>query len=393
MNASNIVYNVNNHIHSPYSFSAFKNLKEAFEMARKEKIGILGINDFNSTEAFGEFNELCLEHRIFPCFNIEFIGLLKDAQKAGIRVNDPNNPGRTYLSGKGLDHPANLGANSVKKLKNLIIETTRQADLMLNLVSEHLKAIDPDLELSKEFVYQEFTLGMLRDRHIARAVREVVYRKYHSETERKEVLTRINGIESDVNINMHALIENEIRSRLLKSGGIAYIEEDIRAYLEIEDIIKIILDTGGIPTYPVLLDDKEGNLTEFEKDMESLHQELVSLNIYSLELIPGRNSFAQLREFVRYFHDRNFIISFGTEHNTSAMIPLKVSASKGEAMDEYLKRVSFEAVCVIAAHQYHRAKGQDGYIERNGKVKIHMKDEFIETGNAVIEYFLKSGVN
>lgn len=393
MNASNIVYNVNNHIHSPYSFSAFRSLKEAFEMARNEKIGVLGINDFNTTEAYEEFNEFCIEHRIFPCFNIEFMGLLKDAQKAGIRVNDPINAGRTYLSGKGLDFPTNLTGNSAKKLKNIKLESAIQAELMLSLVSEHLKEIDPDLELSKEFVYREFTLGMLRERHIARAVREVVYRKYTSEAERIEVLTRINGIESDVNFSNHAAVENEIRIRLMKSGGIAYVKEDIRAFLEIEEIIRIIHDSGGIPTYPVLLDDKEGNLTEFEKDMESLHHELSSMNIYSIELIPGRNSFVPLRDFVRYFHDRNFIISFGTEHNTSSMIPLKVSASKGEGLDEYLKRVSFEAVCVIAAHQYYRAKGQEGYIERNGRVKIQLKDEFIETGNAVIEYFLKSGLH
>ncbi len=46
MNGSNIIHNVNNHFHTPYSFSAFSDIKEVFEMAKKENIKVLGINDF-----------------------------------------------------------------------------------------------------------------------------------------------------------------------------------------------------------------------------------------------------------------------------------------------------------------------------------------------------------
>ena len=81
--------NVNNHIHSPYSFSAFKDLSQAFEMAVEENITVLGINDFFVSDGYNEFYQLALKNKIFPIFNIEFIGLLKKEQKNDVRVMIP----------------------------------------------------------------------------------------------------------------------------------------------------------------------------------------------------------------------------------------------------------------------------------------------------------------
>src|SRR5210317_2027764 len=99
---------VNSHIHTPYSFSAFRSIEEAFAMAEKEGIQVLGINDFFVTDGYSEFNETAEKYRIYPLFNIEFIGLLKEEQEKGIRVNDPGNPGRMYFCGKALDYPVSL---------------------------------------------------------------------------------------------------------------------------------------------------------------------------------------------------------------------------------------------------------------------------------------------
>ena len=71
------------------------------------------------------------EHRYFPLFNIEFIGLLKDEQKKGIRINDPNNPGRIYFSGKGLDYPFQSGWLQKRQLKSVIKESQIQIKAMI----------------------------------------------------------------------------------------------------------------------------------------------------------------------------------------------------------------------------------------------------------------------
>ena len=96
--AKNILQ-VNGHFHTPYSFSAFSNINQIFEMAGKENVKVLGINDFYTTDGYEEFNYLANKFRIFPMFNIEFMALQKDLQADGITLNYPNNPGRTYFSG------------------------------------------------------------------------------------------------------------------------------------------------------------------------------------------------------------------------------------------------------------------------------------------------------
>ena len=99
---------VNAHLHTPYSFSAFKNIDEALDMAVAEGVKVVGINDFYSTAGYPAWAEGCKARGLYPLFNIEFISLNEEDQKAGLRVNDPGNPGRTYLSGKGLSYPFKL---------------------------------------------------------------------------------------------------------------------------------------------------------------------------------------------------------------------------------------------------------------------------------------------
>ncbi len=388
---TNIVHEVNAHFHTPYSFSAFKELRLVFNMATAENIDILGINDFYTTAGYEEFHELSLEYNKFPLFNIEFVGLMKDEQRKKIKINDPDNPGRTYFSGKGMDYPVSLEGSSLKKLENVRAENQKQAHEMFRRASEHLSSVDPGLELDYESAMKKHTRGMLRERHIAKIIREKIFENYKSDSERRAILKKIyGGEEPNVSIENNAALEDEIRTKLLKANGVAWVEEDSKAFLEIDEVIKIILDAGGIPVYPVLLDDKEGNFTEFEKDFEKLYKELTSRNIYSVELIPERNHYDRLLEFTAFFHDRGFIISFGTEHNTPDMKPLKVSAQGGKSLSDELKRINFEGACLLAAHQYCRAKNEEGYLEKNGKPRLHAKDEMIELGNAVIEYYLQN---
>jgi len=185
-----------------------------------------------------------------------------------------------------------------------------------------------------------------------------------------------------------AALENEIRANLLKSGGAAFIEEDESSFLELRKIIRIIIKAGGIPCYPVLLDDSSGRFTEFESDPEKLYQSLKHLGIECIELIPGRNDLVILKKFVDFFHQKGFIITFGTEHNTPEMMPLTVTTRGSVALDDSLKKIAYEGACVIAAHQYLRADGRQGYVLPDGTHSVKQTRELINLGQLVIEYFL-----
>lgn len=379
----------NAHIHTPYSFSAFPDMATIFRMAKDEEIAALGINDFFVSDGYEDFNVGSVQNRIFPLFNIEFIGLLKEEQKKGIRVNDPNNPGRIYFCGKGLDYPFNPGFFQNLRLKSVIRESQNQMKAMISKLNRIFEPVNPSITLSYENIKSKYAKDLVRERHLAKAVRSAAAEAYPDQAEQIRFLEKIyGGKKSKAAAGNPSQLENEIRSNLLKSGGAAFVEENEDSFLELDKIIKIIIKAGGIPCYPVLLDDPSGNYTEFESDKEKLAKALSALKIGCIELIPCRNSLSVLREFVTYFHERNFLVTFGTEHNTPEMVPLTVTARGSEKLDDELKRIAWESVCVIAAHQYLRAKGMQGYVLPDATTSVNQKRDLSLLGRLVIEFFL-----
>jgi hypothetical protein len=379
----------NGHIHTPYSFSAFRALDIAFQMAVKENIAVLGINDFYVADGYSAFHEGCLLNKIFPLFNIEFIGLLKEEQKNGIRINDPNNPGRIYFSGKGLDYPFRVGWNQKRQLRIVKKGSQDQIKAMIKKLNHLIELEKPDLKLSYTEIKKAYAHELVRERHLAKALRELAITIYSSSEDQIHFLENLyGGKKSNAGMANSAALENEIRANLLKSGGAAFVEEDENSFLELRKIIKIIIKAGGIPCYPVLLDDASGRYTEYESDPEKLYNSLKKLGIECIELIPGRNDPFILKNFVEYFHNKGFIITFGTEHNTPEMLPLTVTTRGSKPLDESLKKIAWEGACVIAAHQYLRADGRQGYVLPDGTHSIKQMRELIDLGQLVIEYFL-----
>ncbi|MDP4183762.1 MAG: PHP domain-containing protein [Bacteroidota bacterium] len=383
-----VVADVNGHIHTPFSFSSFDSIPQAFAMAVAEDVKILGINDFYVTDGYAEFYEEALKNKVFPLFNIEFMALQKELQASGIRVNDPNNPGRTYFSGKGLSFPLSFSNDAAQKLLQLKTESNLQTEEMVKRLNHHLKLVNVPIQIDFFTMKNQLARELVRERHIAKALRIAVYELYASDAERKSALTLIfKGKEPKSVLDDVAGIENEIRSALLKTGGPAFVEENDQAFFSLETVKDLIVNGGGIPCYPVLLDDSKGNFTDFEGDWGKMADYLASKGIYSVELIPGRNSQAVLLEFVRFFHSRGFVVLFGTEHNTPDLTPLTIVCRDKKPLSDELKKIGYEGACVVAAHQYCMAKGESGYVDKDGNSKFTQRDEFVKLGRAILSYY------
>lgn len=380
-------HKVNCHVHTPYSFSAFESIDQVFRMAKDEDVVVVGINDFFVADGYDEFYRKALSLKIFPEFNIEFIGLLKEEQKKEIRVNDPNNPGRTYFCGKGLDYPFHISAENKKLLSKVIECSQQQIKEMIEKINAILLKINSPFLLDYEKIKKEFAKELVRERHIAKAIRVYINRFFTEYKDIQNFYSKLfNGKSLKSDLQNFASIEEEIRTNLLKAGGLAFVPETEEAFLPIEKIIEIICDAGGVPCYPVLLDDKNGNFTEFEKDIRRLIERLKELKISCVELIPGRNSLEKLQFFVEEMVCNDFIVLAGSEHNTPVLMPMSLSARDGE-LNEYLLTEFYEGACIIAAHQYLRSRGGRGIIIKSGEIDINNKDYFIELGHSIINYF------
>ncbi|NOY38155.1 MAG: hypothetical protein GXO83_11365 [Chlorobi bacterium] len=379
---------VNAHIHTPWSFSAFTCIEQAFSLAAQQHVEVLGINDFITTGGYPEFMHYALRYRIFPLFNIEFIALPEEFHEIGLRVNDPDNPGRTYFCGKGLPFPFSPTGDFPDFLDRLVETGNARVREMAERVAKHLSRIDPVLKLNREWVESELAEQLVRERHLAKAIRMIVERHYPDTGERIGVYEKIfSGMKPASAMDETAALENEIRGRLLKKGGVAYVPEDPETFPFLTDVRDALLKTGGIPCYPVLLDNAAGECTEFEEDPESLAGRLRSLNVHAVEFIPQRNDVGFLSDYVRCLARDGFLVLFGTEHNTPAMTPLKVFARNGVPLPEDIRKTGWDSACVVAAHQYLVSRGEKGYCNPDGSIRISEYDKFVRLGNAVINFF------
>jgi hypothetical protein len=386
--ASKEIHKVNGHIHTPFSFSSFENIEQIFQIAKNEEIKVLGINDFFVADGYMEFYENALKNRTFPLFNIEFIGLIKDAQEKNIRINDPNNPGRIYFSGKGLNYPFQLSAELKSKVDAVIAESQVQVKAMIDKANQWFEKNNAGIFLSYQQIKNKYARELVRERHIAKAIREQVYAKSQYDQSKEILFETIFGKPLKSKLSDIPGVENEIRSNLLKSGGAAFVEEDEKSFLPLEMLIRVIVEAGGIPCYPVLLDDAKGNITEFESDFEQLYKVLSAYQIQCIELIPNRNSFDKLKEFVNFFEQKGFVVLFGTEHNTPDMGPLTVFARGNQPLDAELEKISYENTCVVIAHQYLKSKGLTGFEKKAVPFGMLDKNNFVELGKAVLAWYL-----
>jgi hypothetical protein len=384
-NATTDVTEVNAHMHSPYSFSAFDSVRQAAEMAYREGVKVVGINDFNTTDGYASWAEECLRRNLFPLFNIEFVALSRDDQASGIQVNDPNNPGRTYISGKGLSFPLSLKGESLEKLSTIRSVANSYVEQMCLRLNDHLAACASPFSIDFREVTETLTKGNIRERHLAKALRMKVDEHFRDSGSRSAFYERLFGGKSLKSDHRNAAaVENEIRGNLLKAGGPAFVPESPDSFPEVKDVCRIIIDAGGIPTYPFLADDANGNFTGFEKDIEKAVETLKKRKIHSVEFIPSRNTIGILEKYAGYCWNNGMMVTFGTEHNTPLMEPVKVSASGTTELSTLLKEISYMGACIVAAHQYLTGAGEKGYIDNSGELVSNDYSELINLGHALI---------
>jgi hypothetical protein len=238
-----------------------------------------------------------------------------------------------------------------------------------------------ELNLSKKEIMENDAVNLLRERHIARRLKLMLSSKVTDQAKYEETLSALyNGKAAVTDSKNIAGTEEEMRSRLLKAGAPAFVPEDNDAFLPIEEIIKLIKAAGGIPTYPMLLDGAGAKMTEFENSKENLKTVIAGHGISSIELIPLRNDINVLKEYAEYFYENGFVVSFGTEHNTSAMNPITVSAKGGVELNKSLMNISFNGAAFQAAHQYLNTQNEND-------LQPESRDDMEILGKAVLQYY------
>lgn len=322
---------INTHIHLPPNFSAFESVEQAVSLAADQGIGVLGASNYYDFTVYREFERLCRERGIRPVFGLEVVVGIRELADRGVRINDPGNPGKMYLCGKGLTKWAEPTSAARRILDEIRTRDSERMAEMVNLIAAIFAGCGVDTGLDAAAVIDMVVSRhgcpretvTLQERHVAQAFQEAFFRLV-PEPQRAHVLSELYG--SPAIATDPVGVQGEIRSRLMKAEKPAFVEE---SFIGFDDAMLLIRELGGVPCYPVLADGAKP-ICEYEADMPALIIDLKGRGIRHAEFIPVRNEPEVLRKYVTAMRDAGFCVTAGTEHNTLDKIPLTPTCLHGE---------------------------------------------------------------
>ncbi len=384
---------VNTHVHLPPNFSAFQTPEAAVAAASAEGVRVVGASNFHDQRVYRRFADAARSAGILPLFGLEMITVVPDLLDAGIKVNDPGNPGRMYLCGKGIDPFGAPTAEADRITGDARTANEGRAREMVRRLREHFAAAGLATSLDDAVIIEDVAdragvpvdWVVLQERHVAMAFQEALFLQVAPER-RAALLARAYGRPAAARLEDPIAVQGEIRSRLLKAGGPAFVEETA---LSFEDAYWLVLELGGIPAYPTLADGTTP-VCPFEEPADELAARLKARGLHLAELIPGRNDPAVVDEYVRAFRKAGIAVMAGTEHNTLDAIPFDPTCRGGRPLSSEARAAFREGTCVVAAHQERRQRGLGGFVDRDGSPASGFADDdarilwFAEIGATVI---------
>ena len=352
----------NGHIHTSESFSVFRSPAEAVWQAAREGLAVLGINDHYTVAGHEEFRRACAVAGIAATFSLEAVALDREAADAGLKLNDPDNPGRIYLCGKGVTRVPAESSPEMQILARMRAALERRnreiTGKVTRLFHDRLGATGP----TWKDVVALTPRGNATERHVAYAVllrlRELAPQQGKP---LPEIVTACCGVAPPAGCD-DATLQIFLRAKLLKAGAPCYVPEDAEAFVPVAELRRIFLAFGSIPTYPVL-----GNpVLAAEQNIEALLDRLEALGFYAVEVIPHRNTRERLREIVFAARRRWWPVFNGTEHNTPESRPL---------LDPFALDAEFEpwfrmSTAVLLGHQRLVAQRARGFVDPEGRPTI-----------------------
>jgi hypothetical protein len=384
---------VNSHVHLPPNFSAFETVEQAVDLAADAGLRALGASNYYDFAVYARFAREAHARGVFPLFGVEVISLVEELQSAGLRLNDPANPGRMYLCGKGITDFAPMSAKAHELMGRVREADSARIDAMIErmtaLMNGHGVATQVTAASIRSVLARRHAVApssvYLQERHVAQAFQEALFADIEPEA-RPGLLRRVLGVDC---ADDALTAQNEIRSQLMRAGKPAYVEESC---LDADTAYALVLALGGVPCYPILADGA-APVCEFESSAAGLASALAGRGIWCVEFIPSRNAAAVVDRYATTLRRAGIIVLAGTEHNTLELVAMTPECEGGVPVSECVTELFWEGACVVAAHQYLSVRGRPGYVDARGRLNPDFAtpqqriSAFARLGSMVIEAF------
>jgi len=312
--------NVNMHIHSFFSFNAagWSPTRIVWE-GRMNGFYAAALCDFDVLDGMEEFLRAGRKAGLRTAVHLEtrvFFPELGD-----VDISSPGEPGVTYIMGAGFA----VGLPPGSPRQTVLASFRRQAEernrALLDRINERLKGLSLDYETD---VLPLTPAGCATERHIVRAYTLKAEARFQGAPELAAFWAEVLGVspaEADRLGADRPSLEEAVRARLVKRGGLAYRAPTTTTFPPIDRFIEWVLHCGAIPMATWLDGTSAG-----EADPDRLLDLLVEKDIAAVNIIPDRNwrvkdpaeartKRRNLDAFVRTAVRRELPINVGTEMN------------------------------------------------------------------------------
>lgn len=270
---------VNMHCHTFFSFNSLGLSPAGLAwMARKNEIDLLGIVDFDVLDGVEEFMQDCQTACVRGSAAMEtrvFIPEFADRE-----INSPGEPGIYYYMGIGFTHSQAPGkAGQIQdKLRRLAAQRNRAMTERVNAFLDPVR-IDYDLD-----VLPITPSGNATERHMLRAYDQAARQKFADPA--PFWANKLGMDEAKVRelMGSQADFHNILRARLMKRGGVGYVQPDGASFPTVEEVNEMIVACGALPCATWL-----DGFSAGERDLGELLDLLIAKGAVALNIVPDRN--------------------------------------------------------------------------------------------------------
>lgn len=321
---------VNNHVHTTYSFSPYTPSGAAF-YAWKAGLNAVGIMDHDSISGANELLEACKVLGIASTAGFEVRVNMNGTMVQGKKLNNPDSRNIAYMAVHGI--PSSKFSEVEKFLAPLNIERNRRNREEVKKLNKLLLpySLEP-IDFEKDIISISNTKlnGSITERHILYALAKKITLKYGKGS------NTLIFLENDMNLD----ISGKVRGFLLDDSNPHYlydllgvlksnylpsffIQPTDKECIGVQTVVDFANSIGALPTYAYLGDvgssatgDKKAEQFE-DSFLDELLVELKSIGFKAITYMPPRNSKKQLNRVKNLCDKLGFMQISGVDINSS----------------------------------------------------------------------------
>jgi PHP domain len=375
---------VNNHIHTTYSFSPYSPTK-AIWMAYNAGLATAGIMDHDSISGAQEFIEAGRIVGIATTIGLECRVDFSKTTLNGRQFNNPDQKSIAYMAIHGIPH------TQIAKIKEFFKPLVSYRNIRnQQMVTEINKFITPfgiEINFEKDVIpVSNFSEGgSVTERHILYALSLKLIQSYHQGT------ALVSFLKQQLKLNISAKMETLLTDTtnpyyvydllgLLKSELVSsfYINAT-KECPDVKDVISFAKDIGAISAYPYLGDigdsvtgDKKTQ--KFEDDyLDLLFTVIKELKFNAVTYMPSRNSITQLERLRILCEQYEFFQICGEDINTPRQPFICQALRNGKFLNLFEATWALIGHELVATEQLERGMFAESVVHQYPKLQERIK--------------------